>query len=158
MFLYVGGVIMLIVSNVGGQNRATTRQPFIPSDHIGVSSGYRDVFLAGMNGKPTLGTAGSTCWARGGICVDLHQCPSLNMDVGVAGCAWGYKVCCKTHGLLSPTVGTQRRYAIPVINSLDELGTSLEIIALRNSMLLSSWQREKNPETDDVHLEDLLNK
>ncbi|XP_047038427.1 uncharacterized protein LOC124643477 [Helicoverpa zea] len=118
-----------------------------------ISSSFKDVFLPGLGKKPTLGTTRSTCWARGGICVDIRQCPSLHMDVGVAGCSWGYKVCCKVHILGAPTVGSQRRYSVPVINNLDDLGASLEIIALRNSMLLSSWQ-SKN---DDIHLDELLN-
>lgn len=81
------------------------------------------------------------------------------MDTGVAGCSWGTMVCCKIHTLGSPTVGTARKNTIPYINNLDELGTPLEIIALRNSMLLASWQSEKSESDDKVNIYsgDLMN-
>ncbi|RVE54350.1 hypothetical protein evm_000835 [Chilo suppressalis] len=57
----------------------------------------------------TLGTPRATCWARGGICVRINECRSLNFDPAVPGCARGYKVCCRVHKFGSPTVGSVRK-------------------------------------------------
>lgn len=101
------------------------------------------------------GTTTSTCWARGGICIDIRECPSLQMDVGVPGCSWGYKVCCKVHKFLSPTVGLSRRYDIPVVKDLQDLGASLDILALRNSMLLTDWKTSKSSNSDEHQIPSL---
>ncbi|KAJ8734121.1 hypothetical protein PYW07_014672 [Mythimna separata] len=153
VLLRLGGVIMLVVSNVlcqgGNANRRSAQLP----------ETFVDVFKPGSNGRPTLGTTQGTCWARGGICVPIKSCPSLNMDVAVSGCAWGYMVCCKVHAKQTPTVGNARKDSIPVVTYLEELGTPLEIIALRNSMLLSRWQSEKSESNNNINiLGDLLNK
>lgn len=50
----------------------------------------------------------TTCWARGGVCIDIRDCPDLNIDVNVPGCNRGYKVCCKIAKVLPPTVGIKR--------------------------------------------------
>lgn len=98
---------------------------------------YKDVFIPGSGKKPALGTSSSTCWARGGICVDIMRCPSLKMDVGVPGCSWGYKVCCVIHKMLSPTAGTLRRAHLPIIRIPEDLGSNLVAIAERNSLAVS---------------------
>ena len=81
------------------------------------------------------------------------------METAVAGCSWGHMVCCKVKPVGEPTVGYSRKSTIPHIDNLDELGTPLEIIALRNSMLLSSWQSEKSDSDVRVNIYsgDLMN-
>lgn len=74
------------------------------------------------------------------------------MDVGVAGCAWGYKVCCKVHNFPSPTTGVLRRFDLPIIKDLNEIGAPLELMAIKNTMFMTNWK----PEMDDVSLEDLM--
>ncbi|CAB3237112.1 unnamed protein product [Arctia plantaginis] len=95
------------------------------------------------------GTSSSTCWARGGICVDIMRCPSLKMDVGVPGCSWGYKVCCIIHRLLSPTAGAVRRAHLPIIRTPEDLGSNLITIAERNSLAVSG-DMDQDPANDEV--------
>lgn len=48
MFLLGGGVVMLLVSNVLGQIDESRLPPKLPDN-------YKDIFVAGQSGKPTLG-------------------------------------------------------------------------------------------------------
>lgn len=103
------------------------------------------------------GTSSSTCWARGGICVDIMRCPSLKMDVGVPGCAWGYKVCCIIHKLLSPTAGVLRRANLPIIRIPEDIGSNLITIAEKNYLAVSSpgdmGQDQAEDEVEHVDME-----
>ncbi|CAG4924911.1 unnamed protein product [Colias eurytheme] len=75
---------------------------------VQVITRYKDIFMPGLNGKPQLGTSSATCWARGGVCVHIRECPSMDFDSGVFGCTQRYKVCCRKIRPLSPTVGIKR--------------------------------------------------
>ncbi|OWR52545.1 hypothetical protein KGM_204493 [Danaus plexippus plexippus] len=70
---------------------------------------YKDIFIASKGGRPQLGTTSATCWARGGICIQVRHCSSdKGFDATVSGCSSRFKVCCRVFKQLPPTVGVQR--------------------------------------------------
>ncbi|VVC91801.1 unnamed protein product [Leptidea sinapis] len=70
-------------------------------------------------------TGRATCWARGGVCVHIRQCPSFTFVIGVYGCNQRFHVCCKNFKPLPPTVGLQRFFHNPAVDS-DESKVSAE--------------------------------
>ncbi|XP_047514977.1 uncharacterized protein LOC125056085 [Pieris napi] len=105
MLLYLN-IIFLILIKITSQVKFDTNKDLLLTK-------YTDVFAPGMNGKPQLGTGQATCWARGGVCVHVRHCPSMNFDAAAFGCSQGYKVCCRVQQPLSPTVGIQRTNDAP---------------------------------------------
>ncbi|KAJ0181096.1 hypothetical protein K1T71_003181 [Dendrolimus kikuchii] len=104
--LFLSKTLTLItLLNVVNSNRPSPYVNYVPQK---IPNTFRDVFLPGSNGKPSLGSSKATCWIRGGICTEINSCPSFKMDVAVPGCDWGHKVCCKVFKFNSPTVGQFR--------------------------------------------------
>ncbi|XP_045513370.1 uncharacterized protein LOC123707403 [Pieris brassicae] len=111
MLLYLNIIFLLLIQ--------TTNQIKFDTNKDLLLTKYTDVFKPGMNGKPQLGSGQATCWARGGVCVHVRNCPSMNFDAAAFGCSQGYKVCCRILQPLSPTVGIQRTNDAP-----SDLGSS----------------------------------
>lgn len=71
------------------------------------------------------------------------------MDVGVAGCAWGFKVCCQMFKFESPTVGIKRTHDDAVIHSINDLEQEpLEEIIARNSLYLFNTHYKFNKKSN----------
>lgn len=87
------------------------------------------------------GTTSSTCWARGGICIDIRECGTAFFDASVTGCTKGFKVCCKVLNFGPPTVGQNRRHSDATIHSnLDELDMArVTKLAMKNNEILWNY-------------------
>ncbi|XP_026324212.1 uncharacterized protein LOC113233331 [Hyposmocoma kahamanoa] len=130
--LWVGCTVIAFITNIvfsQGQNEnGKAQRDVLPNN-------WKDVFVAGSAGKPTLGTTGATCWARGGICVDIRECPWLVFDGNVPGCMKDFKVCCKSR-LQTPSVGHRRKNKInkiPIFSNLEELDQEVLFTMDRNN-------------------------
>ncbi|CAK1599664.1 unnamed protein product [Parnassius mnemosyne] len=124
---------------MGADISSSTKYPILNS--------FVDVFAGGKGGKPERGTMRSTCWARGGICVEIRHCPQMIFDAMVPGCNRNYRVCCKVR---SPTVGISRKNIFMPIDGSNMLNLEDSVITakaiknynfLRNLMVLNDIKK-----------------